>query len=268
MLTTSMDGTVFTVRIDETMDLNTEALPRSVNADRHPGFGFNRASLLDLLEQGWAEGLEKVERLSEQLQRDMAPPVSFRRRQVWSDDGDEASWEREAAGHDDCWRTARRKSQRGPAVIELAASWGGRAIYSDEQLIWNGVALAVLCNLLEQSGYRVGASLNNASTYFNTSNISHIQIVVKRPEMPLDLASLVPVASHPGMFRLFGLEIKTLAPFRIDSGLGCTDDLSILPDGTFAPTVIKLAHCYSEASARAEISRVLALFAEPAAATA
>lgn len=232
--------------------------------------GTTQEKMNTALSTGWPEGVELVSGIAASMRGEMEKPKSFKRRQCWSEDGDEASWEREQAGRTEVWRTSRRETMRGPVTVELLGTWGGTGGYSAEQLKWDGVVLIVLCDLLEEAGYRIGASLNNASqhnNYFGSGKgMTLIQITVKRPEMPLDIASLVPVAMFPGVFRWHGLNMKTLAPFDVDSGFGRTVELDMLPTlSCINPRAVQLRHAYSEWAARAEIQRVLAMFKDTSA---
>jgi hypothetical protein len=277
-----MDGKVFVMQVESTAEIDSSALPRTLSFNESTllghvytaGFGgASKADITNALANGWPEGTDLVSKLAEQMRGQLEKPKSFKRRQQWREDGDEPSWEREQAGHTEIWRTSRRETMRGPTTVELLGTWGGLSHVSADQLRWDGVVLAVLCDLLEEAGYRVGATLNNASRHGGSfysrgrqENFTLIQITVKRPEMPLDIASMVPIAAFPGVFRWHGLEMKTLAPFQVDSGFGATIELEALPQiPTINPRAIKLHHAYSEQAAKQEIQRVLDLFKDTSA---
>lgn len=214
-----------------------------------------------VLAQGWPKGLETVHRLAADMRDSVtALPISYRRRGRWAEDGDEPSWEREQHGHDAIWRTSRRRSTRGPAVVELLVPWGGNALHEASALQWNGVVLAVLCDILEGAGYRVGASINAATSLYNVGKYALTQVSVKQPEMPLDLATLVPLVAHPGVFRWHGINTTSLGPWNCGSGHGRSIPIARLPKcSAIRDTAHVLAHCYTEWAARDEIRRMLTL---------
>lgn len=210
---------------------------------------------------GWPEGLCRVQELSRELSKLVTPPVSYRRRQRWSDDGDEPSWEREQHGHDQIWRTSKRQSQRGPATVELLVPWGGPGGLSSDALMWNGVVLSVLADILENAGYRVGASLISATIWHHSTFQMVQQVIVKEPQQPLDLASIVPLVAHPGSRRIFGIAAKTLAPFNVTMGFGAVQELmneQVKPVTVLQhPNAFKLRHSYSRSEAVSNITWLL-----------
>lgn len=269
-----MDGRVFVMQVDSTAEIDSHRIPRTLpfnqrtlnSHDYTAGFGgASKEAITNALTFGWPEGTNMVQAMAEQMRGQLEKPKSFKRRQQWREDGDEPSWEREQAGRTEIWRTSRRETMRGPTTVELLGTWGGLSHITPNQLRWDGVVLTVLCDLLEEAGYRVGATLNNASRHGGwggaTTNYTLIQINVKQPSMPLDIASMIPLAAFPGVFRWHGLEMKTLAPFEVNGGFGSTIELDMLPEtATINPRAIKLRHAYSEHAAKEEIQRVLELF--------
>jgi hypothetical protein len=280
MIRHEMQDQTHVVTIDDVSELpvvSTTALSRiSVNAGRLAArrseyrsdwIGASLEQINTYLRTGWPEGVALVQKLADELKAQLPTPKSYRRKQKWADDGDEPSWEREQAGHDEIWRTSRRETQRGPTTVNRVASWGGNAGLQPDALKWSGVVLAVLIDLLEASGYRCGASVAHAVSFWNQpGKYAVTQITVKEPNMPLDLASLVPVVAHPGVFRVHGINATSLAPFDVTSGHGSCIEVSALPKNVSIlqqPNTIILRNTYSEQAARAEILRVLALFNDP-----
>lgn len=280
-----MDGNTFVVQADNVKDLEAaHALPRGgVNANHfrvHDAtsdvkqftfWGANKSQIDKALNDGWPEGVDRVQRMAELLRGQLEKPKSFKRRQKWMEDGDEPSWEREQAGRSEIWRTSRRETMRGPTTVELLGTWGGLAHIRADQLQWDGVVLCVLIDLLEEAGYRVGASVNNVSEYTNwgygvNSYRSLMQVTIKEPHMPLDIASVVPAISFPGVYRYHGLSLKTLAPFDVGSGFGATRELDWLQNcSAIGNKAIRLHHAYSEEAAKLEINRVLEMFKDTSA---
>jgi hypothetical protein len=272
MISRTQEGNVSLVLIEDTTDLASDTLPRTdANARNYRchmeqvrkdarWVGGSMATITDILANGWPDGVARVEELAEELKAEMPAPKTFKRKQKWSDDGDESSWEREQAGHDEIWRTSRRQQQRGPATVELLVPWGANAHASAESLQWNGVVLCVLADLLESAGYRVGATLV-ATTAIGGYTTHVSQIVVKRPDMPLNMSSLVPVVAHPGVFRWHGINLISLCPDNVGMGHGSMTSMSQLPKSLslFHNTSIILSDVTYREAAVQEIRRILAL---------
>ena len=271
--TTGMTGTVHVVLIDTLADLDTSAIPRTQSdnirhqaerttqhIDSHASWiGATTEQMTTALRDGWPEGAALVARLADGMRGTLPKPKSFKRKQQWTADGDEPSWERESAGYEDIWRTSKREQQYGPAPIEVMAPWGALGSVNADQLKWDGIVLVALTDLLEEAGYRVGATLNSAARAMNGHNYHLTSITVKRPEMPLDISSMVAVAAHPGIFRWHGLSSRTLAPFDCGWGFGSTLEIAQLPSQVVPSNVIVLRHAYTEQAARYEVERALAL---------
>lgn len=152
---------------------------------------------------------------------------------------------------------------RGPTTVEILGTWGGNAHLTADQLRWNGVVMVAVTDLLEEAGYRVGLSLNAPVSFWGHSRdqFSIAQLVVKEPNMPLDVASLVPLVTHPGVFRWHGINLTSLVPFDCGSGHGSMINLTQLPEiSILRKNAVKLTNVYNEMSAKQEIQRVLDLF--------
>lgn len=218
------------------------------------------SSALDALRNGYAVGADRIAKFAQDFRSELPTPKSYRRRQRWSDDGDEPSWEREQAGQEEIWRTSRREQQRGPAVIELAAPWGGNGM---PDFTWDGVVLVTLCDLLEYAGYRVGASMNKC----NKANAPYsfmTRVEIKQPENPLNIDSLAALASHPGVYAWLGRPSIQLQPYNMRGTFGYNVEVTDIDETSrnliFRPGTVYLKHSYSRTEAVQEIQRVLQLF--------
>lgn len=278
MINHADEGPVHTVTLDNTADLDTTKIERQwpnrahfllhdgSSAENSSWCGGTKSEITRVLKDGWEEGTKLVTELADKMRGQLEKPKAFKRRQRWMEDGDEPSWEREQAGRAEIWRTSRRDTMRGPITVELLGTWGGNAFLNAEQLRWDGVVMTVLTDLLEEAGYRVGLSLNYAGHHHTCNRYSLVQMNVKEPNMPLDIASLVPLVCHPGVFRWHGINVISLCPFDVGSGHGRSIELSQLPTvSAIRPSAIKLNHAYNEMAAKQEIQRVLDLFKDTSA---
>lgn len=268
-------GQLSVVQIDGAAELDTTKYARTFDnravfeahrRDCEAGgswYAGNRVSIDHALYNGWPEGQARIESLSDAMREILPAPKSYRRRQRWMEDGDEPSWEREQSGYTDIWRTSRRDVMTGPTTVELYAPWGGHAGRRAEELQWDGVVLVVLTNLLEEAGYRVGASVNYASSwgFFNEGREQLVQVIVKRPEMPLDIATMTPIVAHPGVLRWHGLNAISTAHFPVGTGHGRPVEIAAIKQASILrQDGIVLNHAYYEEAAKQEILRVLAMF--------
>lgn len=269
---TDEEAKVHVMQLDRIAELDSADYPRNPAnyghfmgrglAGRSMWLGGTEAKIDEVLSVGWPEGVALAQGLADKLRGTIPAPKSFKRRQRWAEDGDEPSWEREQQGHTEIWRTSKRDTMRGPVNVEIFAPWGGNANLMAYQLQWDGIVMAVLCDILESSGgYRVGITLNTAIRY-STVRYALIQLEVKRPELPLNLGSLVPVVAFPGVYRKHGINLQSTVPWDCSSGHGSNIEISELPRPLEAlrKDAIVLRHCYSEQAARMEILRVLKMF--------
>lgn len=265
---------VYVIEMDEITDVDTHKLPRMLerNADLSKSFnaensdswrGGSREKAYAMLTDGWAEGLEKVSALVEEFKPTLSPPKSFKRKQQWREEGDEPSWEREQAGKTDIWRTSRREMRVGPTTVQLICPWVHSASRRADDIVWNGVVLAALCDLLETAGYRVGAMMANTIGLDGYNQFMLGMLHVKQPQQPLDLASLVPIVAHPTVYRWFAIDWATLCERFCGYGHGRVVSINEIPDIPSKPRgAVVLRSVYSAGDAKREIERVLGLFAK------
>ena len=240
---------------------NTESMRQYLNG-RYVSLSMTLNQVLDVLRNGTPAGIEKLERFAEQFKALLPMPKSYRRKQRWSDEGDEPSWEREQSGHEAIWRTSRRETQRGPATVELASPWGGNGL---PDFTWDGIVVVTLTNLLELAGYRVGSSLNKCNTVYGSDASTCVtRIELKQPDQPMDISSIASVVTCGSVYEVLGRASIKLHPVRVGS-FGTNIEVTELPQATrdalFRPGTVFLRHTYSRTDAIEEIHRVLQLFA-------
>jgi hypothetical protein len=255
-------------RLWERTNLNNRNHFRDYDASVNRGWsGGTKEEITHAMLHGWPSGQAKIQRLADDMRSHIEPPKSYKRRGRWAEDGDEPSWEREQRGCVDIWRTSRRQIARGPTTVQLLCPWVHASVRRAKEIQWNGVVLSVLCDLLETAGYRVGAALTNSvgtfKAQYNDPKYLLGFVHVKQPQNPLDLASLVPIVAHPGVYRWHGIAMATLGPVDCGGSHGAVVNLKSLPSlSLIDKDAILLTTVYHEADARREIERVLAFFKE------
>ena len=118
------------------------------------GLSFDDAS--EVFETGkWAEGAERLKRLTSQVKAQEA--MSVRRRRTRGDFGNEVDMQRVYSGQlDRAWsRTKRDSIKTGRKNITLICSVGNTYKVPAEEFLWRGAAACALTDALEKAGYRV-----------------------------------------------------------------------------------------------------------------
>lgn len=155
---------------------------------------------LRLIREGWDEGVRLMDSVAGSVE--IPTPVSIRRRNVWSDQGDEVEMQRVWQGQlDTAWRKVAKPLGMGPkrvrVVIDSIASGG-----EDEQKMrWRGVAAMKLADALINAGYSVQVE-SAFKGYDGEDWIA--RVIVKEYTSPLDLSSLAATTALPAFFRALG----------------------------------------------------------------
>jgi hypothetical protein len=145
----------------------------------------------------WADGVEIIKRLAEEAKANVtSKPVSRKRRTAWSEDGgDEIDMDRLRAGQA-AWLECRRQSVSAPQVVSLVIDVTASARVRPEYIMWRGAAALVIADLLESAGFNVEivAAFRSYKAFRNGNNY-FLAYRLKRPDQPLDLATLVNAVS-------------------------------------------------------------------------
>ncbi len=170
-----------------------------------------------LMENGWSDGVERLQSLCS----DLNPPQAKtrKRRPEWRDDGDELSVDRAMSGAwDQAWRTSRRVWSAGPTTIDLYTIYGGSAGMTAEQIFWNGAACVVLADRLESAGYRV--RIVASFLHGNGDTVVRSDVVIKEADEPLRIDGVAAILCHAGVYRTFLFRTWGVMPFALTDGLG------------------------------------------------
>jgi hypothetical protein len=184
-----------------------------------------------LFTKGWREGAERADTLKAQV-GDVVPnsTAPVRRRRV-RDEGDELRLDQALQGE---WDTAYWSSQRvdmpAPNVVSLTAGWIAMSYVEHEQLIWNAVQAIVLCDLLEQNGYRVELrALDVVVT--GRQNLHITEMLMKRSSEPLQPDLIAAMIGHAGVYRSLGFAAMCLHPTDTDDRLGREPGANLRKEG-------------------------------------
>ena len=219
-----------------------------------------------LLQGGWQNGAERLQRLRDEL----TPPTvrSRKRRQTWSEEGDDLSVDRALVGSwDNAWRTARKQWTNQTQNIDLYAVFGGAWFLTAEQLFWQGATVVVIADLLEAAGYCVriiGSSLARP-TNPTEREICCTTVVVKDYSEPMRLDMIASVLCHSGVFRSYGFKALLSCPRDVSSGYGYYAltwshvEAKLKAIGEWDESSIHVTDAYSRTDCIREITRVTKL---------
>lgn len=195
---------------------------------------------LRLIREGWDEGVRLMDSVAGSVE--IPTPLSIRRRNVWSDQGDEVEMQRVWQGQlDTAWRRVAKPLGMGPkrvrVVIDSIASGGE----DEAKMRWRGVAAMKLADALINAGYSV--QVESAFKGFDGEDWV-ARVIVKEYTSPLDLSSLAATTALPAFFRAMGHEWHFIPSERRirECGYGvCTLDKADVED-TEDEAPIFLAH--------------------------
>lgn len=147
----------------------------------------------------WSFGVDRVEEMARELQREELPrPTVVKRRRVWDDfAGDEIDVDRYRSG-DPYYRDNARVRTNGPKLISFLVQLGANSWMASDDLFWRGALAITLARIVEDAGYRTEISAF-ATTAGCTSNWKVPNILttcnLKQAGDALDVGSLVNVTS-------------------------------------------------------------------------
>lgn len=215
------------------------------------------------LTQGWTEGAAQISALAQTI-GDVVGAKSRARRVRFSDVGDEIEIGRALAGQwEHAFRTTRREWVAGSAVVEIFTRMGGSCFRSQDELFYRGAAGAVLCDVLENAGYRVRLVATHCAKVQRSGEVCRFDYVLKEAADPLSLDLVAAVACKGSTARALSMRARETAPFRNLSGHGSSEapeipaDLAAAGEGFPEGAIVIGTDCFDEGSCIAEIRRGL-----------
>jgi hypothetical protein len=148
------------------------------------------------LDQPWQDGLDEVQWMLFELRKVALPPVQCqKRRQRFSDEGDEVDHDRLRSGQD-YWRSMRRESATGPKTFCIIAAMTTPANKDSMDVLWRGAVAVVLADLLEEQGHRVELWACHRTRKAYRNGADNFQAAcLKRTDEPVDIATLTNAVS-------------------------------------------------------------------------
>lgn len=186
----------------------------------HDFHGATLPEALKLARGGWPEGLARVREMSDKLMG------QFPKSQIheWSHDlaGDIVDVGRYLMNDPECFIAF-----DGPmgtlGIVSIACNISVSAAVSKETMFYRGAQIVSIVDLLETKGYRceVQAILAGSSSDYRDSAdpTTQISIMLKRPDMPLDMSRLAYALCHDSFFRRLGFHTWYRNGFRDIGGM-------------------------------------------------
>ncbi len=162
---------------------------------------------IDLLETGWPEGIDKIEKLAAKLDEEIikilhVPEVSY------DVTGDQLDVGRYVAGEPEDFMTMTpAEIEDTPKILHLVVNVCASAGISGDTLIRKGAAVVSLVDALEKHGKRLtvdvvaSSSLRGRFGYGSSTRDAIVRIRVKESWDPVNLANLVYTLAHPSTLR-------------------------------------------------------------------
>ena len=177
----------------------------------------------------WTEGIEIYENIKRQLpELDILGEfhLKYARKRKYSDSGDEIDIDRYIHNEFDAMFFDHKKyvQDKEGKIITIYTSIGFTSGVSSSESLWSGIVSIVLADIFESVGYRVNIVGFRAGMYSFSGEDSplksQINIHIKLPDMPLDLANVLIATAYPGFFRYYGFKGICSFPYRVGRGFG------------------------------------------------
>lgn len=197
----------------------------------------NMEETLDLVEEGWQEGAEQVEKLRERIEA--AHPIALRMRKHGIA-GAYPNVPRAIAGNIQHMKIPDMTRSRKKPVITLVSNMASNWTVGAHQISNRAAAVAALVDKIESSGYSVEvistATTKGGSWDGETGYTACTSIVVKRSDQPVDIKRLAFGLGHVSLFRRMVFAdwgVEPSANSGLGRGLGCHESMHVPKDDEF-----------------------------------
>lgn len=226
-------GNAYHIAFDGAGDMVRTAMAGADRRDLYDFHFFNRAGFIGrdfstfeeitrAVDSMWTHGIDRIEEMSRELERENLPkPTVVRRRRVWDDyAGDEIDVDRYRSA-DPYFRDTVRARTSGPRLISFLVQLGQNAWMESDALFWRGALAITLARIIEDAGYRseITAFTMGANTVSGPTPHVLSSVRLKEAGDPLDIGSLVNVTSG-WFFRTVMFASWTAPGEKLNGGLG------------------------------------------------
>jgi hypothetical protein len=166
---------------------------------------------------GWERGVSKLKEIVESLRETVPVPESIIDQIHWGDQGDEFDIHRMWAGAiDRAWSSERGGLAQGPRIVRLLVPYGGSSVCNMDKLRWVGASAVILCDILEDAGFRVeivGLEAGKMGCGYCTNIVR-----LKEAGEYMSVETLTLMLCHPVAFRAIAIRHAMFSPTNWDNG--------------------------------------------------
>lgn len=247
--------------VPSTINLKNCSQSDAAKEDKKNWYGFNtEEELLSTINAGWEEGVKKAMAMKNLLQKDI-PPVGIKRKRRNSNEGEEINLEKYIDQEFDSMFVSNERvlAIKPNSPLTINVSIGGHCGRPASDFFWKGAVATILCDLLEESGYRVKLKGHNYScdTYVSDPNNSYTDLyfetTLKDFNDPLNFERLVTTTAMGGFFRWYGFKTIWSLPIQATGSLGTPQET--LPEDVKADILV--SNIYSSMEAIVFIERII-----------
>ena len=167
--------------------------------------------------QGWQDGADRARAEIPSLNLgDFAPEaVAIKRRRTFADAGDTLRVEAALSGNwDQAYETRTKKATRQPVTLSVGCAFGGPGEITHDEMFWNGLQMAALCDLLEGAGWRIELRALKANNFGSTGKVHAQDWTVKQSDQPLRLDTTLALFGHAGVYRSHGWAALSASSYK------------------------------------------------------
>jgi len=188
---------------------------------------YNRQMMLDAMGNPPKHLLVAVDKMREHLIDTVTTPTVPRRKvRRGQEFGDEIDVDRFTAKDPYCWDRNERELQE-KRVVWVGVNLSCNASQRPKELLYRGAAALALADVLTNRGFNVGiAAFDSTSRPTNAVDNSVVKLVIKKPEMPMDVASASFAMAEIAFFRIVcAIGFTRLMPGDASRNLGIAEML-------------------------------------------
>jgi HEPN domain-containing protein len=173
-----------------------------------------------LFENGWRDGAARAAELRRELDSVIPSGTILRRVRTRSDDGDDLRIDAVLAGDwENAYDTRKLARMTSNNVISVSGGWIANAGVPHRNLIWNAVQMIVLCDALEDAGWRVELRAIDGTWQSHGYGIV-TDVMVKQAEEPMRADLIAATFGHAGVYRTLGFAALHTSQKALDYALG------------------------------------------------
>lgn len=220
----------------------------------------------ELFSRGWAEGAARARAKVDEVKH-LVPTGAIRKRRTrrLQDDGGELHLDNALAGRwDRAFHGMAKTARRDDNVVSLVGGFTIMSGVDHEDVIWNAVQMIVVCEALENAGWRVELRGFDTLTAHGAHDEQTFDVMVKRPEEPLRADAVAAFFGHAGVYRTLGFGMLCASNIDLHDYLGTSSGAhpadaasSLANAGAINPVTLRLPRADSQWRCEENINNAL-----------